>query len=136
MQTTNQVLSYTSFYQLEEFKLHCFSDMSEWAIYIAENLHNCKNSLLTRGTLNFHHTKSLVAQLPNLIALNASFALDVNADIIFELVNNSKKLSKIRLQISNEIYDEIVRALEENDWAKSNQTEELDTLLSSWISKI
>ncbi|XP_055319558.1 uncharacterized protein LOC129577119 isoform X2 [Sitodiplosis mosellana] len=131
---SNQALNFMSFNQLKEFELHSFSDMSEWVNYITVNLRKLQKLYLSRGTLNAHHMESLIGQLPHLRELNATFDLDVETETIFKLVNGSKQLKSIHLQISNEIYDELQQRLENNDWTESNKIDETDTLLSSWLS--
>lgn len=132
---SNQALKFISFDQLEKFELYCFSDdMSEWIDFITMNIKNLQKLYLSRGTLNLAHTINLTGHLTNLIELYVTFDLDVDSETIIKLVNESKKLQTIHLQVSNDIYDDLMRNLEENHWTKSKQTIGMDTLLSSWMS--
>lgn len=131
---SNQTLNFLSFKQLKQLDLYCLADISQWISYITENLQQLQNLYLSKGILNVNHTKSLTGQLPFLSEFNATFDLNVDAETIFRFVNDCKRLKSIHMQISNEIYDELIQKLESNDWTKSNEINDMDTLLSTWIS--
>lgn len=131
---SNQTLNFLSFKQLKQFELHCFADLSPWISYIIKNLQQLQKFYLSNGILNANDTKSLTGQLPFLSEFNATFDLNVDAETILKFVNGCKRLKRIHMQISNGIFDELITKLESNDWTKSNETIDMDTLSSKRIS--
>lgn len=131
---SNQILNFLTFKQLKQFELQCFDDLSPWISYIIENLQHLQKLNISESALNVQHTKCLTEKLPFLIEFNATFDLNVDIKTILKFVNSCKRLKSIHIQISHEIYNELIAKLQSYDWRRSDEINGTDTDLSKWMS--